>query len=551
MGDFMIHPGNLVPPKTEFDRLFGNYTRFVFKTLKAHYLNDTGFFAMAPDSLRNFYFFKLKENLDWFRGKVPGIHDYGTFSCFQGQLACSTVADMIMAGDFRIESKNPAHKKYMEEMINYGKVRLKLKRALPMLMACGFMMAVIDVNGKDEWSLNFVNGNRYFVEVTDEGKITAFRRLRLFENKSIDKIERGYYLVEDRWLKVIDGKERCFHKFSLYSGATACEAIGATLTPVISPNQEIMERIKHRLGVYDLNKIYELPFENHIGAVIIHASKTCVGIEDHPEFSDSLLEKAHTSLLEYDQTFTSKQKDRIMADKGVIVPDAMLPTDFGVNNPNDYRNYLEYSDYKKNGLSNVFKAIKTMTPDKQAPYFFQSDYRQADYNADLDQIKARIAADIGISASDFSSHSSLGDGGTDKTATEVYALTGISKNTISDKREFISDGLEELFRVILKYAFNDESAKCSLVFNTSESSNPQGETQDLMMQVQGGILSRKQAMKRKNPNMSEEEIEELEKEIMAEQKQDQQMQSEMMLGGNVNDYDETVVSDNPPIGNGS
>ena len=547
MNDYILHPNNINVPNTDFDKLFGNYTKFIYGLLKKKYYNDTGFFALAPKNVKNFYFTTVKNNLEWYRGMVPGIHEYGIFSCFQGTIACNTVADLISAGDFRIEAENPEHKKYIEDLVNYKKVRKKLKRALPMLMACGFMLAVIDVYNKNNWTINFTNGNRYFVEVDDEGKVMAYRRLIMFRSASVDKTDNGFYLVEDRWLKIINGKERCFHSYKIFEGKSSVESLHTNLSQTSNVPNDILSELQYKLGVYQLNKIYELPFDSHIGAVIIHASKTCNGIEDHPEFSDSLLDSAKQFLLEYDQTFTSKQKDRVMADKGVILPESLMPTDFniapGIDGVTRYNQYLDFVSMRKNSLSNVFRQVKTMSPDQQKPFFFQSDYRQNDFNQDLDQIKARIADAIKISSSDFGSHTQLGNGNAAKTNDEITALTGISKTTIEEKRAMISDGMEEIFRVILKYAFKDSEAKCSMVFNTSQSADPKSETDDLLQQVQGGILSKKTAMKRKNPNMSEEEINEELALIMQEQRETQQMQMSSMGGMDDYDIDGTITND--------
>jgi hypothetical protein len=549
MSDYILNPANLTVPNTDFNKLFGQYTQFIYQQLRQRYYNDTGFFAMAPIALKNFYFTTLKRNLEWFRGAVPGIHPYGIFPCFQGSSACNCVANMVSAGDFRIEAEDPRHKQYIEDMINYKKVRKKLKRSLPMWLACGFMLAVIDVNGKDEWTINYSNGNRYFVEVDDEGKVLAFRRMIMFRSSSIDNTDKGYYLVEDRWLKSIEGRNRCFHAYQVYQGKSSAQDINSTLSPCFNPPDKILNELRQKLGVYELNTIYELPFENHIGAVVINATKTCLGIEDHPELSDSILDGAQTFLLEYDQTFTSKQKDRIMADKGVIVPEAMLPTDFTVSSPETYNQYLNYVDLKKNGLSNVFRSVKSMAPDKQAPFFFQSDYRQSDYNADLDQIKGRIADAIKISPADFGSRTQIGDGGSNKTATEITALTGISKTTVEEMRLSISDGMEELFRVILKHAFNDENAKCSMVFNSSQSADPMSETEDIIKQKDAGLLSRKVAIQRKNPNLSNEEIDKLIEEIKMDEQEQQQNDIFAQNGGDEFDYgqDENITPEGDNI----
>lgn len=530
MSDYIIQPGNLTTSGTDFDKLFGNYTKFMFDQLRHKYINDTGFFALAPNDLRNYYFLTLKRNLEWYRGAVFGIHQYGIFSCFQGAIACNTVADLVAAGDFRIEAKDSYHKKYIEEMLNYTKFRKKMKKALPMWLACGYMLATIDVKKIDDWTLSFTSGNRYFVEVDDSGKIFSYKRMLRFRTASLKRNDYGYYLVEERWLK----SSRCFHRYQLFEGKASCDLITSTLSKVVNVPNNLKAKLQAQLGAYELDKIYELPFKNHVGAVVILSSKNCTGIEDHPELCDSLLEHSHQFLLEYDEIFTSKQKDRVMADKGVLLPDSLMPSDLtGQYGVNGYYAWLDFNR-ESNNLSNVYKRIKSMNPDDQKPFFFQSEYRQNDYNADLDQCKARIADSIKISPSDFGSHTQLGDGTADKTATEVRVLTGITKTTVEEMRAAISDGMEELFRIILQFAFRNTNAKCSMIFNSSQSANPQLETEDLIQQLNANLIPRRVAIQRKNPNLSQEEIEQMITEIDREQTKKMSMEASLM--GGLNDY---------------
>ena len=62
MSDYIYNPANLTVPNTDFNKLFGHYTSFIYQTLRQRYYNDTGFFAMAPYALKNYYFTTLKRN---------------------------------------------------------------------------------------------------------------------------------------------------------------------------------------------------------------------------------------------------------------------------------------------------------------------------------------------------------------------------------------------------------------------------------------------------------------------------------------------------------
>lgn len=520
----IINPGNLTVPNTKFKKLFGKYTKFYYNNLQKIYKTDISFFSLAPEEYRNYYFRVMKNDLEWFRGIVPGIHNNGIFSTCMGSNCCKTVSDMIVAGDFRIESENPNWKKYLEDFLIATHFRRKLKRIQPIKEALGTSLAIIDIE-EEFWDINFVAANKFFCETDESGRITALRRLIKIQTMlSMD--DSSFFLVEDRYLK--NGK--CYNRYKIYQGSLSA-TYTSTLSEVKNPSKQLLTELKDKLKNRRIGEIRELPFKNSVGAVIIHASKTCSGFEDMPQFSDGLLEDAKQYLLEYDETFTSKQKDRVMSDKGVLVPRSMTPGDIGV--------HFGYEAFKTatlegDGLSdNIYERIPSINADKQTPFFFQSDYRQEQYNADLDKCRQRIADAIKIDSSDLGSHSETGGGYGYKTATEVSALNGISKTTIEEKRSMITDAIEELFRIILNYVFDDKKAKASMVFNTSQSSDPESETRDILSQVNGGILSKKTAMKRKNPNYSEEEIQKELEQISQERKEEQELQQASF---GMNDY---------------
>lgn len=237
--------------------------------------------------------------------------------------------------------------------------------------------------------------------------------------------------------------------------------------------------------------------------------------------------------MEYDITFTDKQLDRALAGKGVILPEQMMPTDWAQSNPFDGTTYQEYMKViqPESLKDKIFQRVKTISPEENKPFFYQSDYRQLDYNQDLDSIRRNFADSIGISASDLGSHQSNDLSGGDKTKYEVQTLNGISKSTVMEKREMITSALEEIFELLLKIEFDDACPEISVIFNTVESANPTEETLDIKNQLEMGIMSKETAIKRKNPNYTNEEVQkELQK---AQEEKQQEMQAYNM---NLNPY---------------
>lgn len=536
--------GNLTPDGNRYEEMFGKMTKAYYMNMSKLFSTDTAFFAFAPQNMIYYYNMVVMQNLYWFRGYVPGIHNKGVFSCGLGTNACFKVANMQLAGGFRIESKNKFYVDFLTIFIDEDKTKDKLARALPMKEALGFCMINLDVDLNNKKAIRFTNGNRYFVEMGEDHNVVAFRKYINFitadvknyrNDGTIKNNTNGYYLIQDRWL---DEHGSCFEKYSIYLGPSSIQSTSAIMntTQHISFDKlpkKVKQQVIQKLGGPILDQIIQLPFINTTGAAIILASKTATGVEDYTCFSDSLLQNGKQYLMEYDITFTDKQLDRALAGKGVILPEQMMPTDWAQSNPFDGTTYQEYMKViqPESLKDKIFQRVKTISPEENKPFFYQSDYRQLDYNQDLDSIRRNFADSIGISASDLGSHQSNDLSGGDKTKYEVQTLNGISKSTVVEKREMITSALEEIFELLLKIEFDDACPEISVIFNTLESANPTEETLDIKNQLEMGIMSKETAIKRKNPNYTNEEVQkELQK---AQEEKQQEMQAYNM---NLNPY---------------
>ena len=74
---------------------------------------------------------------------------------------------------------------------------------------------------------------------------------------------------------------------------------------VKKPTKRVFDIVRSKLGARELGAIYELPFKNHIGAVVILNSQASSFISENG-FSDSSIADAHTALAQFDITNTQK-----------------------------------------------------------------------------------------------------------------------------------------------------------------------------------------------------------------------------------------------------
>ena len=117
------------------------------------------------------------------------------------------------------------------------------------------------------------------------------------------------------------------------------------------------------------------------------------------------------------------------------------------------------------------------------------------YNEDLKEILACIATQVGLTPTALAGNlTSYGQ----RTATEVIAEDDITRATIETKRDLIREPMTQIFRWVLDHYMITHAEDIDMIFNSSILNNPERETDDLVQQINAGILSRQTAIARKN-----------------------------------------------------
>lgn len=549
MSQLYTIPNVLTPTKSKNKKIFGKYTTAIYNNLNKLYAMDNSFYIFAPRPLLPYYWNVLIPNLYWYRGFFPGIHNQGVYTTCKAQSICKRVANMTYSGGFRFEGENPQYVDYLNDFILKDRTAWKLKRALPMNNALGMTLVHLDVDSEGVKRIRFTNANRYYVETDQDGKITAFRRLVMVATPDVElgndvnASTTGYFLIQDRWL--CNG--HCYEQKKLYKAPAIANTVNVLSQPieVKTITSSMVDKLNSvNISVNDINVVYQMPFDE-IGASVILCNTSSSGWEDYPYISDPLLNECHTYLREYDEEYTDKNLDRILAAKGVIIPKYMSPNDVAGGTVSDVFNYMAFKDSADELNSHIYEKTNSFNHEKDEPFFYQSDLRGQTYDADLENIEKKIAGQIFIAPSDLAISQTSDVGANNKTAYEVATVTGISKVTIDTKREFITEAMESIFRLILRLEFNDPEAKCSMVFNSDKAANPTQELEDITKQLEAGLMDKETAIKKLNPNLSDEEVQEMILKINSDQQQ--QMQQEYQTYGQFNQFpneDGDMVNDN-------
>ena len=474
----------------------------------------------------------VRRNMWWWRGFVPGIHDKGVLPSKLGSRICKRIGELIMLGGFRVEGFDVGEK-FLETFIDNSQVRLKLTKHLPRLNAIGNMLAKLDFKADNKIGMNFVSGNKYFAIVDEDQVVHQFRALIEYigpepvnDVNLSTKQEEGYFLCEERKLE----GTKAYQRYALYKApASMTTAAFMNYKEARGVPKRIQSRVEKVLGDCKLGEVYLLPFKNYIGAEVILNSSVVTGI-DFNGFSDSTLADCHTQLFQYDITNTQKEGNKYFAQTGVLIPDNMIPPEI-TNNPsgNAQQKFLQNQQTLD---GRIYKKVPYLdSKQQQHPEFFQAQNQSSIYNEDLKEIEATIATMCGLTPTALAGNL-MANG--DRTATEVLNNDDITRATIEQKRDLIREPMTRLFKEVLKYyeIYNDGSVEdIEMVFNSSVMGNPERETNDITAQINGGIMSRKTGIARKNRSYSKKEVEEELKQIEEEAEKKLQIGTDGLWNG--------------------
>lgn len=159
----------------------------------------------------------------------------------------------------------------------------------------------------------------------------------------------------------------------------------------------------------------------------------------------------------------------------------------------------------------IMKPYPTRSMEDSKPMNVQFDIRTADWVGQIDNDTARICACVGISILDYDPRL-LQQG--QRTDDEINAMTDITAATVKDFRNLNQAKINQMLTDIA--TFYNLNVKVSIRWDMAAILNPSKNTQLVKEQLAAGLISRKEAIRRVNPDLTPNEIDELYDDIMAE-----------------------------------
>ena len=159
----------------------------------------------------------------------------------------------------------------------------------------------------------------------------------------------------------------------------------------------------------------------------------------------------------------------------------------------------------------IIQKYPTRSMEDSKPMNIQFDIRSSEWNSQIDNDTARLCENVGVGILDYCPRLL---GGQQRTDDEINAMTDITANTVKTFRNLNQAKINQMLTDIA--TFYKLNVAVSIRWDMAAILNPTKNTNLVKEQLAAGLISRKEAIRRVNPNLTQKEIDELYDDIMSE-----------------------------------
>ena len=280
-------------------------------------------------------------------------------------------------------------------------------------------------------------------------------------------------------------------------------------TRTIIEDKYISKEIRAAYPDIVFNKPKEMSFPT-IGVYDVRYTKINKKFFDS-DIPEAMFTDATDNAVTIDTSITGKEVEKELGRGQVLVPDF----DQGMN-INEFITQEAAGGRMMRSLSvsfkdPTFKKYPSRSMEDSKPQNVQFDIRSTEWVSEIDNDTARLCAAVGVSVLDYDPRL-LQQG--QRTDDEINAMTDITANTVKNFRNINQDKINQLLTDVA--TFYKLNTKVSIRWSMSAILNPTKNTALVVSQLNAGLLSRKEAIRRVNPDLSNDEIDELYDSVMAE-----------------------------------
>lgn len=515
-------------------RAFRQYFRARWQNMQ-NIVNDTVFYALVPPRFLTYYRAFIEQWLDWARGFVPQLHRQDFFSTGIGYTVCDIFARECMSGGWRIDSKDEQTAEFFEEYAAKGDFESLFNEMFFHANAGGNALLALTPNCGGVYA-SVYPVNRCIFDIGRTGDITHAELFNRFTTAA-----EPYYSMETRIM--INGKGYYF--VSLMQGSNN------VVSPTWSRKQslrdvpkEIRAQWEYCYGDIKPGQWYTLPVAIGIGLYNVKNKSVAVAISDLPGYSDSTLHTALDVLYSIDFNYTQQQMDMYWGRTRILLPKEMRSRNVLTSFPQNFTptaadgaplpqmhiaptvdNLDDAFDAKAALGDDVYcKVVDQNSVDGKPiqPEFIQPDLRGEAHKYIRDADLELLASKVGLSSSTLANHLSYTQS---KTATQVVAEMDTTEISVNNKRNLASVAVNAMLKAVARFYGLIEDVQ--IIWNKYGVNTPQ-ENATLMSEYQAGLMTKREYLKRRFPDLTDDQVDKWIEELKAE---DPPMQQAFNLGG--------------------
>lgn len=211
-----------------------------------------------------------------------------------------------------------------------------------------------------------------------------------------------------------------------------------------------------------------------------------------------------------DSSITGKEVDKEIGRGRILYPDFEQGS-MGVMDPSMMGSRVMRSLSMQN-QSPIMTPYPSRSMEDSKPINTQFDLRSDQWIQQISDDTARLCANIGMTVLDYDPR--LLQAG-QRTDDEINAMTDITANTVKGFREINEAKINALLTDVATYF--KLNVKVSIRWSMASILNPSKNTDLIIRQLQNGLISRKEAIRRVNPDLTAKEVDDLYKAVTAEQ----------------------------------
>lgn len=280
-------------------------------------------------------------------------------------------------------------------------------------------------------------------------------------------------------------------------------------TSTIIPNEKLSKEIKAAYPNITFNRPKKMNLPS-IGVYDLRYTKVNKKFFD-TDIPEAMFTDAVDNAVTIDTSITGKEVEKENGRGQVLLPDF----DQGFN-INEYISQEAAGGRLMRSLSvtfkdPTFKKYPTRSMEDSKPQNVQFDIRSSEWVNEIDNDTARLCENVGVGLLDYCPRLL---GGQQRTDDEINAMTDITANTVKNFRNLNQGKINQLLTDVAIY--HKLNIHVSIRWDMAAILNPTKNTQLIKEQLSAGLISRKEAIRRANPDLTPNEVEQLYKEVTAE-----------------------------------